>query len=120
MDQSAPDTLYKSDIKSLAEGVEIHLYRKAVPSAGEIMKETDNQPNPLWQEIPRKQASPSFPLSANTHNLAPTGELEVMSCDLGDFYDLSTVGEYYVEMTFDSGKLKFAGGTSNYLQFLIK
>ncbi len=121
VDQNAPDTLYKSDTKSLAEGVEIHLYRKSVPSADAIVKETSDKAKPksIWEEVPRKQA-PHFPLPTITHKLAPTEELEVMTCDLGDFYDLSTVGEYYVEMAFDSGKLKFTGGTSNYLQFLIK
>ena len=121
VDQNAPDTLYKSDTKSLAEGVEIHLYRKNVPGAAEIVKEPADKSKVKsdWEEVPSREA-PHFELNAPTHKLAPTDEVEVLSCNLEDYYDLSMVGEYYVEVSFDPGKVKFTGGTSNYLQFLIK
>jgi len=61
-----------------------------------------------------------FDLQRTEHKLVPTDELEVISCNLGDFYDLKTAGVYYVEVVFEPGKVKFTGGTSNYIAFSVK
>jgi len=123
VDQDAPETLYRPEDKALAAGVEIHLYRKSVPGAAEIVKEPADKDlskaKSDWEELPSRDFQ-HFQLPALEHKLAPLDELEVLSCDLGDFYDLSKAGEYYVEMTFDPGKVKFTGGTSNYIQFFLK
>jgi hypothetical protein len=123
VEQDAPETLYHPADKALAAGVAIHLYRKNVPSAGEIVKESvekdKSKTKSDWEEIPPRDF-PHFQLPVPGHKLAPMDELEVLSCNLGDFYDLSKAGEYYVEMTFDPEKVKFTGGTSNYIQFFLK
>jgi hypothetical protein len=40
IDQDGPATLYKSDAKAFASGVEIHLYRKNEPAPAQIVKES--------------------------------------------------------------------------------
>jgi hypothetical protein len=121
VDQDAPESLYQPADKALASGVEIHLYRKIVPSPNEIVKESSDksQTKSNWEEVPQIE-HPHFESQGATHKLAPMSELEVLSCDLGDYYDLSKAGEYYVEMTFDPEKVKFTGGTSNYILFFLK
>lgn len=51
------------------------------------------------------------------------GSFAGISCrgaDSGGNLKFTQPGEHYVEMTFDSKKVKFTGGTSNYIQFFIK
>jgi hypothetical protein len=121
VDQDAPETLYHPADKALASGLEIHLYHKMVPGAAELVKETPGESKTPsgWEEVSRKVVV-HFQLPALAHTFAPMDELEVLSCDLGDFYDLSKSGEYYVEMTFAPGTMKFTGGISNRIQFFIK
>ena len=121
VDQNVPATLCQPETKALAEGVEIHLYRKNVPGPNEIVTEPANssQTKSDWEEMPSRNSAHAQAPTAE-HKLGPTAELEVLSCDLGDFYDLSKTGEYYVEMSFDPAKVKFTGGTSNYVLFSIK
>ncbi|HWB59712.1 MAG TPA: hypothetical protein VG733_09475 [Chthoniobacteraceae bacterium] len=132
-DQNAPETLYKKDDQSFADGVVIHLYRKSGSAPGEIVKETvgpkpKNSPKPNarpatapgWEEVaPKSGKLAHFQMPEPSRLLAPAAETGVGAFKLEDFFDFTDTGDYYVEVTFDAGKLKFAGGTSNYVKFHV-
>lgn len=126
IDQKAPSTLYKPGIKSFAAGVDIHLYRKIATAPGEIVKETGDKKTtksnaaPGWTELPPKMKKIAhFDAPEPAQKLAPMDEIQAASCTLGDFYDFSAPGDYYIEITFDPAKTKFAGGTTNYIKFRV-
>jgi hypothetical protein len=100
----------------LAEGVDFHLYRKVEAAPGEIVKEKGSG----WVEQAAKAGIGRFDLPAPTRKLVPGDVVEVMSCKLEDFYDLKTAGKYLIEMTFDPAKVKFTGGTYEYIGFQIE
>jgi hypothetical protein len=121
IDQNAPASLCDSTGKSLASGVDIHLYHLSEPAPDQIEGEAaaSSTTGDHWTEVTPTQM-PHFEPPPAVHKLAPTEEMQVMSFKLGDFYELKTAGRYVAEITFDKGKLKFAGGTSEQLGFSIK